>query len=82
MVLETFLNIIFALIITLINAIPRVSLDTVNEFGGLISVFNAVNTFMPLTALKVAFSVWLSLNIFDFGYQCIMWIIRKIPGIS
>jgi len=82
MIIETLLNILGACIDGLVLLIPDFVIVGFGGFAGLIEVFTSVSSFMPLSTLGICIGIWLSFQMFDLGYQAVMWVVRKIPGVS
>ena len=82
MIVEGLLDILGAVIDNLILLIPNFVIDAFGGFAGIIDAITKVSFFMPLTTLGLCIGIWISFQMFDFGYQAVMWVVRKIPGIS
>ena len=82
MIVEALLFMLGSVIDGIILLIPDFAIDAIGGFTGVISALTQVAWIMPLSTLGICISVWLSFQLFDFGYQVAMWMVRKIPGIS
>lgn len=84
MVTELFFNAVFGVLEFVLGAVPVLTFpDTViGSLAGLLEVLSYTATFMPLSAISACIGIWLSINIFDFGFQVLLFVIKKIPGVS
>ena len=87
MITDALIGIIYATIWLFtfpIRQLPNVALNSeieaaMSEAGGYLGLVNQV---FPVSTLLAIFGVVLSIEAAIFLYKIVMWIIRKIPGIS
>lgn len=88
MIVTLFLTIVYAFIYAL-TAIFRLAPDVAlspsiaQSVATPVSLALSINDFFPVTETLIIFTgVFVVYEVAYFGYKIIMWIIRKIPGIS
>ena len=84
MILELFCNIFFALEHFLINLFPKFpSFDGLNaSMSPLLYVVKFVNMFISVSLLSRCMIILLIVYNLKFVWSILMWLIRKIPGVS
>jgi len=84
MIVSFFLQVLYALVSTLVNFLPTGGLPASIETS-LISVWGYVNAFSYVIALSTLIQVLLLYIAFDLVvllWHLIQWIIRKVPGMQ
>ena len=84
MIIELFFNIFFALAHFLINLVPKFpSFNGLNmSMSPLLYVVKFVNMFISVSLLSRCVIIVLVVYNLKFVWSILMWLIRKIPGVS
>ncbi|ATW24261.1 hypothetical protein DCMF_05190 [Candidatus Formimonas warabiya] len=82
MVTEAVLGFLFSFVRSMVDMLPVFDFHLSTPLTGLIEVFQAVSYFMPMNVLGLCLGGWVVLSMSDSIYQVVMWIVRKVPGIS
>ena len=84
MIIELVFNIFFALAHFLINLFPKFpSFDGLNaSMSPLLHVVKFVNMFISVSLLSRCMIILLIVYNLKFVWSILMWLIRKIPGVS
>ena len=84
MIIELFFNIFFALAHFLINLFPKFpSFNGLNmSMSPLLYVVKFVNMFISVSLLSRCVIIVLIVYNLKFVWSILMWVIRKIPGVS
>lgn len=87
MILDFILNVVYIVLRAISSPLlllPDVSLDgsimsSIITFSEMLA---GLNGFLPITTLLIIFGLALAVESALFIYRIVMWIIRKIPGVS
>lgn len=87
MILDFILNVVYLVLKGLSSPLlllPDVSLDSsiVSSISTFSEMLAGLNGFLPITTLLSIFAIALIVESALFIYRIVMWIIRKIPGVS
>ena len=84
MITEAILNLIYSLIMSILDIIPEFQLGQ-DFIGGLASIgelLNKVNWVVPTQTLFTIISLWFLFHLLEGAVSLANWLIRKIPTIS
>lgn len=84
MIIEFFCNAFFALAEFIIGIFPRFpSFDGLNtSFGPLFYIIDFVNIFVSVPLIGKCCTIILIVYNLKFVWSIVMWLVRKIPGVS
>lgn len=84
MIIEFFCNILFTLVRFFLNIIPRFpSFESLNvSLAPLFYVIRFVNVFISLRVVSIGLVLVLIVYNIKFVWSILMWLIKKIPGVS
>jgi len=86
MITETFLNLIFGLVNTLLSLVPSLDLSFLSSVAGawndFLLVINPILFFFPVNVLSYCIHFIIQFHILTFIWYYMNWTIRKIPGVK
>ena len=84
MIIEGIMNVLKVVILFIIGLFPKLpDMSTLSQsVNSVTAVFSAVDSFISVSLLGFCFGVLFIFTHIDFIWSIIMWVIRKIPGVS